>query len=410
MGATMTNDGQRSSIAGMVERLGRLEPGQLGFLLASPGVGKSALVAELAVERALENQMVLHVAINEPVAHVRRHYDEIFKALESLHRTDHEHVIRAERNRLILSYAARTFTVSHLREHLRPFVELGQFHPSFIVVDEIAPDNVDGCIDELSALAREFQAPLWISVDDRATSGGTKLLQTLRDHCALGLRVRADRGWLELTVLVGPGLDAPASLELARDAALLLNAAPGRVRARECVLYSGGAAGAEAAFGEEAERWGVQEVNFTFEDHLQERARSRKMLSEHELAGGDVSLTYVSQRMHRGYEHQPTIRKILQLIWHMVSRSQQVFVIGEIQDDGTVVGGTGWSVELAKMWHKPLWVFDQRKGKWFTWGGDQWTVGEPTIQFRHFAGSGTRRLNDAGRAAIKDLFERSLGA
>jgi hypothetical protein len=114
--------------------------------------------------------------------------------------------------------------------------------------------------------------------------------------------------------------------------------------------------------------------------------------------------------MHRAYVAPATIRKILQLLWHVVSRSQQVFVIGEIQDDGTVVGGTGWSVELAKMWHKPLWVFDQKKEKWFTWSGDQWTPGDPAIQFRHFAGSGTRRLNDAGRAAIKGLFGRSLGA
>jgi hypothetical protein len=29
---------------------------------------------------------------------------------------------------------------------------------------------------------------------------------------------------------------------------------------------------------------------------------------------------------------------------------------------------------------------------------------------RHVAGSGTRRLNEAGRAAIRDLFERSLGS
>jgi hypothetical protein len=174
----MTTEGQRSSIAGMVEQLGTLEPGQLGFIIASPGVGKSALIAELAVERALENQSVLHVALNEPVAHVRRHYDEVFKALEVLHRTDHQHVIQAERNRLILSYAARTFSVGHLREHLRPFVDLGQFHPTFVVVDEIAAENVAGCIKELSALAADFKAPLWLTVDDKGASGGAQLLSS----------------------------------------------------------------------------------------------------------------------------------------------------------------------------------------------------------------------------------------
>ena len=35
----------------------------------------------------------------------------------------------------------------------------------------------------------------------------------------------------------------------------------------ECVLYSGAAGGAEAAFGEAAERRGIEEVNFTFEGH-----------------------------------------------------------------------------------------------------------------------------------------------
>ncbi len=36
---------------------------------------------------------------------------------------------------------------------------------------------------------------------------------------------------------------------------------------RDCVLYSGGLRGAEAAFGVAAERHGVEEVNFTFEGH-----------------------------------------------------------------------------------------------------------------------------------------------
>ena len=34
----------------------------------------------------------------------------------------------------------------------------------------------------------------------------------------------------------------------------------------DCILFSGAAAGAEAAFGACAERHGIEEVNFTFED------------------------------------------------------------------------------------------------------------------------------------------------
>ncbi|MBP2668343.1 MAG: hypothetical protein H6Q80_545, partial [Deltaproteobacteria bacterium] len=37
------------------------------------------------------------------------------------------------------------------------------------------------------------------------------------------------------------------------------------LKKEECVLYSGGAPGAEAEFGAQAEAHGIEEVNFTFE-------------------------------------------------------------------------------------------------------------------------------------------------
>ena len=38
--------------------------------------------------------------------------------------------------------------------------------------------------------------------------------------------------------------------------------------------------------------------------------------------------------------------------------SLEVYVIGEILDDKTVKGGTGWGAEFAKLCNKPLYVFD----------------------------------------------------
>ena len=85
-------------------------------------------------------------------------------------------------------------------------------------------------------------------------------------------------------------------------------------------------------------------------------------------------------------------------------------MVGTIQEDGTVTGGTGWSVELARMWNKRLWVFDQEKDAWFRWTGEEWFAAEPLIDAAAFCGTGSRQLNDAGRAAIDALFERSFGA
>ncbi|MBN2797556.1 MAG: hypothetical protein JXX28_00250 [Deltaproteobacteria bacterium] len=188
------------------------------------------------------------------------------------------------------------------------------------------------------------------------------------------------------------------------------NAQHHRPHPADCTLYSGGANGTESAFGELAERWGLHEVNFTFDGHKQGRTRGTYLLSPSELVAGDVSLVYVSRRLNRTYSEGSLIRKVLQTLWHMVSRSQQVFVVGAIQDDGTVVGGTGWSVELARMWNKELWVFDQEKNGWFFWNGEGWVSGTPTIHTVHFSGTGTRYLNEVGQAALNDLFQRSFSS
>ena len=42
---------------------------------------------------------------------------------------------------------------------------------------------------------------------------------------------------------------------------------------KQCVLFSGGAAGAEQFFGAQAEAWGIEEVNYSFEGHQIERTR-----------------------------------------------------------------------------------------------------------------------------------------
>jgi hypothetical protein len=137
----------------------------------------------------------------------------------------------------------------------------------------------------------------------------------------------------------------------------------------DCILLSGGAAGAEAAFGETAQRHGVEEVNFTFEDHAHVRPRGLRFLNHVELAAGDVSLAYVSRLMNRRYTDSPTLRKVLQSIWYQVNAGQEIYVVGEILDDKTVKGGTGWGAEFAKLCNKPLYVFDQIKGAWFAWDG-----------------------------------------
>jgi hypothetical protein len=184
------------------------------------------------------------------------------------------------------------------------------------------------------------------------------------------------------------------------------------LKREDVILFSGGAQGAEEEFGACAERFGIEEVNFSFDGHKPARTRGLRVLNHEELAAGEVSLAYVSRLMNRRYPDTPTFRKILQSIWYQINNGQEIYVIGTIQDDKHVRGGTGWGAEFAKLCNKPLFVFDQERTGWFEWDGENWAPrmgsDQPVIQHVHFTGTGSRMPTAAAKQAIADLFARSF--
>ncbi|MCP3874420.1 MAG: hypothetical protein GY699_14855 [Desulfobacteraceae bacterium] len=177
---------------------------------------------------------------------------------------------------------------------------------------------------------------------------------------------------------------------------------------KEYSLYSGGLKGTEEMFGKCAEKHGINEINFSFEGHKCSRNKNITILSDNELKKGNISMEIVSARMGRRYSQADKIRKVFQLIFHMVNKGFQVIAIGWIQSDKTVKGGTGWGVELAKFFNRPVSVFDQETNKWYVWKDSEWIEEEPVISYNTFCGTGTRNLSKEGTRAIEDLFTRSF--
>jgi hypothetical protein len=67
-------------------------------------------------------------------------------------------------------------------------------------------------------------------------------------------------------------------------------------------------------------------------------------------------------------------------------------------------------VELAKLFNRPVHVYDQDRKGWFVWQGNMWAAEAPTIEKNTFVGTGTRNLTDDGKKAIHKLFEKRLRA
>ena len=389
---------------------GGLATAEIGVLLGPPGVGKTQLLVHLGLARALGGQAILHVSLTEPASDVHSRYSEILEGVckvGGLSGQDRETaLVQAERQRQIVSLIDQ-HQVSELQGALDFCAQYMDHRATLLLVDGFAAGDAEK-LKALRDLAAERELGIWLS-----TVGP---VETLEFDTVVELRPDAELVELLVHKVHGRIQEAPSGL-YQDPASMLVSAedswdpasAPPSPITTDCTLYSGGAPGAEACFGENAARYKLAEINFTFEGHKQSRTERAQMLSPRELAAGDVSLVYVSKRLKRSYSEGSMIRKVLQSLWHQVSRAQQVFVIGAIQADGTVTGGTGWSVELARMWHKNLWVFDQDKNSWFHWAGERWVDGVPVIENAHFCGTGTRSLTDGGRKAVGALFDRSFG-
>ena len=416
---------------------GGLGRGNLGVVASQAGVGKTALLVQIAVDDLLRERKVLHISHEHAVDHVRAYYDEIFNDIASQNHLEDmvQERLAVERNRLIYSHVGFVkagpaslrggeSSLQKIRDTLTFARDVAHFEPDVIVVDGFDFEHAtEEGVRDLQALARERNVEVWASATtqvyglpsvmppplDRFLHMISVLVYLAPQHEVIHLRLLKDHDNKELADL-HLRLD-PHSMRILDEDTLTPSIRrpknPSRYR-----LHSGGARGAEAEFGACAEKWGLTETNYSFEGHrMIERQRGVVRLSESELKKGDFSLLYASKRLGRVLSDIPLVRSVLQTIWHQINAANQVFVIGTIQPDGTVRGGTGWGAELARLWKKPLFVYDQQRRGWFSWSGSAWELSQPpTITSESFAGSGTQNLTEDGREAIRKLFSDSFPA
>ncbi len=414
---------------------GGLGRGNLGVAMARAGVGKTAFLVHVALDDLMRDRKVLHVSLDSPVDHVKSWYDAVFqdlvKTAELADQAATQELIN--KNRIIQAYSlhghggANEFSIAKLKHSVDLLSQHAQFVPDVVMID--AYDWSRSTLEEaaeLRALAKQMNVELWMTALTHRHQTGPDAPDKVPPPC--------DRfaSLLSLVVFLQP-VDKNLSVRLLKDhdnevvcdthlvihpdtMRLVDDRAPtshaSDLPPSAYTLLSGGAIGAEAEFGACAERYGVKEENYSFEGHPVARTRGLRLLTGEELRDGDVSLAYVSATMHRPYHQNPTLRKVLQSIWHQVNSSQEVFIIGVIQRDDTVKGGTGWAAELARHQGKPLHVYDQERRSWFSWSHTtrQWQASKPVITHTRFTGTGTRSLSDDGRAAIVELFAQSFGA
>jgi hypothetical protein len=140
--------------------------GNLGALMARAGLGKTACLIHIALDRIFRNGRVVHVSLQDGPDKISSYYSVIFSELLKAFQLKDDRETRSlmEKNRMILAYLNQSFDLRRLEENLKNLSEKAGFRPDALVVDGLDfPKAGAETFETFKTLAREYDTEIWFS-------------------------------------------------------------------------------------------------------------------------------------------------------------------------------------------------------------------------------------------------------
>jgi len=201
-----------------------ISEGQFGAVLSRAGVGKTALLVQLALNAMLRDKNVLHISLNDPVDKITLWYKELFHHLTQRDAVEQGGPLWESLlpHRFIMTFRIAGFSVPKLRERLADLAEQNIFHPNVVIIDGLRfNESIRQCLTDLKTLAAEQSLNVWFSVHTHRDEENPPLLG-LEDLFEVALQLQPEGTDIRIEPLKGPA-DAVSGLsQLALDASSML--------------------------------------------------------------------------------------------------------------------------------------------------------------------------------------------
>jgi hypothetical protein len=144
-----------------------LPNGGLGAVLAHAGLGKTALLVQMALNTMMREQSVLHVSLHEAVSKVDVWYHELFHNIAGKHNAAEiqEYWDKIQPYRFIMTFRVEGFSVPKLEERLTDLMQQNIFKPHTVIIDGLKFDESGrGLLLNLKELAGKYSMRIWFTV------------------------------------------------------------------------------------------------------------------------------------------------------------------------------------------------------------------------------------------------------
>lgn len=176
---------------------------------------------------------------------------------------------------------------------------------------------------------------------------------------------------------------------------------------------SGGAEGADLAWGTAARESGHKVTHFSFHDHRTNAPQDEVYrLSQNQLEAATPQCLKANLSLRRRFPpDREFVKKLLQRDWYQTESANSLYAVShfDTRNKNVVAGGTGWAVQMFLDRHArktcSAYVFDQTICRWYHWIGVWQPIYEPPRPLGVWAGIGAQNLNLVGRLAINVLLD-----
>lgn len=155
---------------------------RVGLVMARAGLGKTAILVQIAMDSMLRDNKVLHVAIGEDLEKTRSWYVDILDLMNQETKIDDFQQVIDEvmKNRMIMTFKENSFDTAKLEERMEDLAKQGIFKADCLVVDgfDFSVADSASALDELeNFMDRNALKMIWFSAvshrdDERVSANG----------------------------------------------------------------------------------------------------------------------------------------------------------------------------------------------------------------------------------------------
>ncbi len=163
-----------------VLKLGAESSRQMGLVMARAGVGKTALLVQIALDSILGGKRVIHVSLGESIDKTLAWYDDVIQFILQEYSVDrpHELVDMVKQHRMLMTFKESAFSCARLEERLNDLVHQDIFKPACLVVDGFDFESADRKeLEDIKELMNRMGLHAWFSAvshrqDQRVSEAG----------------------------------------------------------------------------------------------------------------------------------------------------------------------------------------------------------------------------------------------